>query len=332
MSHYRSNSRSAFFGGPIAKSVTVLIAVNVGVWVLQMLNRADGGYIVAHFGLVPYLVTHRFMIWQLASYMFLHDGFFHLFINMLTLYMFGSNLERTLGVKPFLIYYFVTGIGAGLCSCAVAPNALFVIVGASSAIFGLLLAYGLLYPNQLIQLQSLSPIRVKWLLLPVGALVFLSSFNLSALGLANLAQLSGMLVGYVYVKAAAWVQRVQPYQVEGKQEDVKRLFDIHYPELRPKTEDDKHPVESKVRQPNWIMILIGLLAGGFVSYLLRPSAFLVGQLPFETVIIRGANLRGLDQILEETAKESFNILVAGCIVGAFIGFLAGYLIPSKKRT
>ena len=93
------------------------------------------------------------MLWQLVTYMFLHGGFFHIFFNMLTLFMFGNELERYWGTPRFLNYYFITGIGAGVCSWIVAPHSFSVVIGASGAIYGLLLAYGLTYPNRIVLRQ-----------------------------------------------------------------------------------------------------------------------------------------------------------------------------------
>jgi len=242
MAYYYSNSPSAFFGGPITKSVKTLITINVVVWVLQILTRAAGvNFIDLYFGLIPWRITHEFMLWQLASYMFLHDGFFHIFINMFTLYMFGNDLERVWGPKRFLTYYFVTGIGAGLCSYIVGVNALSVTIGASGAIYGLLLAYGLLYPERLVYLYFLFPVKVKWLVLFMGVIAFLSSITASAPGVANVAHLGGILVGYVFLKGRNWFHRYEEFQSHRRREELKRQFEVYYSELRHKIDDEKKP-------------------------------------------------------------------------------------------
>ena len=241
MAYYYSNSPSAFFGGPITKSVKTLITINVVVWVLQILTRAAGFDFIELFGLKPSYITHDFMLWQFVTYMFLHDGFFHIFINMFTLYMFGNDLERIWGPRRFLTYYFVTGVGAGLCSYIVGVNALTVTIGASGAIYGLLLAYGLLYPERLVYLYFLFPIKVKWLVLFMGILAFLSSVTGSAPGIANIAHLGGILVGYVFLKGHYWLHRYGEFQSHRRREELKRQFEVYYSELRHKIEDEKKP-------------------------------------------------------------------------------------------
>jgi membrane associated rhomboid family serine protease len=237
-----SNSPSMFFGGPATRTVKTLITASVAVWILQILSRATGArFVDLYFGLIPWRVTHEFMIWQLASYMFLHDGFFHIFVNMFTLYMFGNDLERVWGPRRFLTYYFVTGIGAGLCSYLAGISSLTITIGASGAIYGLLLAYGLLYPNRLVYLYFLFPIKVKWLVFFMGVLAFLSSITGSAPGVANIAHLGGLLVGYVFLKGRDWIQRYQLYQTHRKRADLKQQFESYYAELRRKIEDEKKP-------------------------------------------------------------------------------------------
>ncbi|MBP1594648.1 MAG: Membrane associated serine protease, rhomboid family [Acidobacteria bacterium] len=240
--YYYAGSPSAFFGGPVTRTVKTLIALNVAVFVLQVLARAGGiRFLELYFGLIPWRVTHDLMIWQFVSYMFLHDGFFHIFINMFTLYMFGNDLERTWGSRQFLRYYFITGIGAGLCSYLAGLNSLTVTIGASGAIYGLLLAYGLMYPNRLVYLYFLFPVRVKWLVLVMGVLAFLSSISGSQPGVANIAHLGGLLVGYVYLQGGSWLRRYQVYKNRRKHEELKRQFEVYYGDIRRKIDSDKKP-------------------------------------------------------------------------------------------
>ncbi|MBZ5498239.1 MAG: rhomboid family intramembrane serine protease [Acidobacteriia bacterium] len=240
MPYYSYNSPSVSFGGPITKSIRTLIAINVLVFVLQWLTRAAGSsFIEAYFGLIPWRITHEFMIWQFVSYMFLHDThqLMHIFINMLTLYMFGNDLERAWGSKRFLTYYFVTGIGAGFCSFLLGVNSPTATIGASGAIYGLLLAYGLLYPNRLVYLYFLFPIKVKWFVLFMGGLAFLFSVTGSEQGVSNIAHLGGILVGLVFLKGGAWIQRFQLYHAHRKREELKRQFEVYYGEVRRKIDD-----------------------------------------------------------------------------------------------
>ncbi len=247
MAYYYSNSPSISFGGPITRTVKALILTNAVVWVLQILTRAAGiNLIEPYFGLIPWRVTHQYMIWQFVTYLFLHDtaganGFFHIFINMITLYMFGNDLERAWGQKRFLTYYFVTGIGAGICSYLVSPNAISITIGASGAIYGVLLAYGMLYPNRLVYLYLLFPVKVKWLVFFMGVLAFLSSITGSQPGVSNIAHLGGLLVGLVFLKGREWMQRLVMRQKDRQREELKRQFERYYAEMRRKMEEEKKP-------------------------------------------------------------------------------------------
>jgi membrane associated rhomboid family serine protease len=238
--NYYSRTTRAFFGGPVTYTVKLLIIVNVAMFVLQMIGQMAGThFLVSWFGLVPSYVTRNLMVWQFVTYMFLHGGIFHLFFNMLTLFMFGNDLERYWGTPRFLKYYFVTGIGAGICSWIVAPDSRAVIIGASGAIYGLLLAYGLLYPNRIIYLNFLLPVKVKWLVIFMGAMAFFSSLTGGSPGVAHVAHLGGMVVGLFFLKSRDWLARYQVYSERRKREQLKKQFEVYYGEMRRKLEDDK---------------------------------------------------------------------------------------------
>ncbi len=237
---YSVGSTRMFFGGPVTRTVKILIIINVGVYVLQTLSELAGShFLVAYFGLIPVRVTHSLMIWQLATYMFLHGGVLHIFFNMLTLFMFGNDLERYWGTRRFLSYYFITGIGAGLCSWLVAMDSPVATIGASGAIYGLLLAYGLLWPNRIVYLNLLLPVKIKWLVIIMGAMDFFSSLSGGEPGVAHIAHLGGMLVGFVYLKGKDWFVQYHAYQVNRRREELKSQFEVYYGEVRRKIEEDK---------------------------------------------------------------------------------------------
>ncbi len=232
--------RNYFFGGPVTRTVKTLIAINIAAYLLQIVSHLLGSnFLDLYFGLVPIRLTHEGMIWQLVTYMFLHGGVFHLFFNMLTLFMFGNELERYWGTARFLTYYFITGIGAGVCSWLVAMNSWAVIIGASGAIYGLLLAYGITYPNRIVYLNFLLPLKVKWLVLIMGAAAFLSSIDGSESGVASIAHLGGMVVGYLYLKGKDWVDKYRLFYDQRRHEQLKRQFEVYYGDVRRKVEDDK---------------------------------------------------------------------------------------------
>lgn len=193
--HYRQPA--SFFGVPIAPVTRNLLIANVAAFVLQniFLNR-----FLDYLALVPAYALGKGMLWQFVTYMFLHGGFFHLFFNMLLLWMFGSEIERYWGSSEFLKYYFVTGIGGGVLSCVFSPSSFVPIVGASGAIFGLLLAYGMAFPDRQIYLYFLVPIRAKYLVLILGGIELLAVASPGGDGIARFAHLGGLLFGFLYIK------------------------------------------------------------------------------------------------------------------------------------
>ncbi|MBN1503991.1 MAG: rhomboid family intramembrane serine protease [Candidatus Eisenbacteria bacterium] len=196
MSNYYRQPVS-FFGVSIAPVTRNLLVANVVVYALQVLflNR-----FLDYVALVPAYALGKGMVWQFATYMFLHWGFFHLLFNMFLLWMFGSEIERYWGSGEFLKYYFVTGVGGGVLSCVFSPGSFIPIVGASGAIFGLLLAYGMAFPDRQIYIYFLVPIRAKYLVLILGAIELLAVASPGGDGIARFAHLGGLLFGFLYIK------------------------------------------------------------------------------------------------------------------------------------
>jgi len=147
----------------------------------------------------------RFMPWQLFSYSFLHGNLTHLFFNMYALWLFGVQLENLWGSRTFTIYYFVCVIGAGLVqllvsSSAVENGAYYPTIGASGGVFGVLLAYGLFFPNRIIILLIPPiPIKAKWFVLIYGVLELWFGITGPATGVAHFAHLGGMLFGLILI-------------------------------------------------------------------------------------------------------------------------------------
>jgi len=232
--------RYYFFGGPVTRTVKILIAINVFVYLLQVVSNLLGSdFMELNFGLVPIRITQEWMLWQLVTYMFLHGGVIHLFFNMLSLFMFGNDLERYWGTGRFLGYFFITGIGAGICSWLVAMNKWAVVVGASGAVYGLLLAYGMTYPNRIVYLNFLLPLKVKWLVLIMGGMAFLSSIGGSEPEVASIAHLSGMVIGYIYLKVDKWIEKYRFFYRTRQNEELRRQFEVYYGDVRRKIDFDK---------------------------------------------------------------------------------------------
>jgi membrane associated rhomboid family serine protease len=181
----------------ITKAVKYLLLINLGVFVLELLW---GSELIHLFGLTPALVK-KGLIWQLVTYMFLHGGLFHLLFNMFALWMFGCEIERTWGTREFVKYYFVTGIGAGLLTFILSFNSNIPTIGASGAIFGILVAFALMFPNRPIYLYFLFPVKAKYVVIFFAVIEFLASFQHTSDGIGHFAHLGGMVVGYVYIKS-----------------------------------------------------------------------------------------------------------------------------------
>jgi membrane associated rhomboid family serine protease len=202
-----SDFRGSLYPGYFPPGVKWLLISNTAVWLIYFFAaRSPFGLLFQPLKLVPHDVVHSLAIWQLVTYMFLHDpfGFGHILFNMLTLWMFGADLERTWGTRQFLRYYFLCGIGAGIC--VVAANAAVgnmdrATIGASGAIYGLLLAFGLLFPDTVVLFSFLFPMKAKYFVMILGAIAFLSSLGSGNSNVSNVAHLGGMVFGYIYLKS-----------------------------------------------------------------------------------------------------------------------------------
>jgi len=199
---YRLNT--FFSSGNFPQGVKWLLIVNTAVFVLSYLAAGTSLLETAFrwLALRPDYVIHRFAIWQLGTYLFLHGGVMHLLFNMLTLWMFGVTLERDWGTRRFLKYYFLCGIGAGFCDVlvnAILGNWNTSTIGASGAIYGVLLAFGVLYPESTILFLFIFPIQAKFFVMIYGAMALLGAMNVNS-GVSNVAHLGGMIFGLLYLK------------------------------------------------------------------------------------------------------------------------------------
>jgi membrane associated rhomboid family serine protease len=208
-----------------------LIGANVAVFLAQTIVPS----LTLTLGLVPAAVLGGLQIWRLASYMFLHSGIFHIVFNMLALWMIGSELERKWGTRYFLKFYFVTGVGAGILTVlfSLLPFEFAaqiyheIIIGASGAIYGLLLAYGLYFPDRVIY-YIVFPIPAKYFVLIIGAIELYSSTGGSS-GVANATHLGGLLVAYVYLKGsrAHPVAELRYRYLKWKIDRARKKFGVH---------------------------------------------------------------------------------------------------------
>jgi membrane associated rhomboid family serine protease len=213
MRGYPSTSLGASFGpGPMTPAVKALLVANAGMFVLVVMLGLvwpeAARQVALHLALSPENVLEAWEWWQPVTYMFLHAGLFHLLFNMLALWMFGVELERLWGTRFFTRYYFVVGVGSGLIMVAMSlmpvalGDRLYVTrtVGASGAIFGLLLAYGLQFPHRRIYLYFLFPIPARYFVMIVGAISLYATVIDQAGGIAHAVHLGGLIVGYAYLR------------------------------------------------------------------------------------------------------------------------------------
>lgn len=199
-------SRDPRYGGggrAMPGAVRALLIANVAVFLGQSILKLWGPsaplsefQFVEIFGLVPELTLLHGRVWQPITYLFLHGDLFHLLFNMLWLWMFGVPLERAWGTRRFVRYYFVCGVGAAALTCVLAFSSR--TIGASGALFGLMLAYGMMWPEQVLMIWGIIPMRAKTLVWVASAIQLYSLiFAGNEVNIAYGAHLGGMLVGYL---------------------------------------------------------------------------------------------------------------------------------------
>lgn len=216
-------SQSAMIGGGMTRMVKTLILVNVAVFVLQM---ASGGRLDVYLGLNSVLVFRHLFLWQFLTYMFLHSvhNLFHILINMYILWMFGRELESIWGEKAFLRFYLTCGIGAGIISSLFTMGSPTMTIGASGAIFGILVAYAVVYPERLITvfilIFPLPPMKAKHVVMIFAGMELLFGVSGTAPGIAHFAHLGGGVIGFIYLKV--WKRR-SLYGVDYRESFLSRL-------------------------------------------------------------------------------------------------------------
>lgn len=219
MSYYSYNRGGGGFLSNIPTATKNIILINILVMVMTSLN---GDFMYRNFALF-YPTSPFFRIWQPVTHMFMHGGFFHIFFNMYTLYFFGRVLEERWGAKKFLVFYFVTGLGAALVHTGVewlqmqtwmsqvaegsviAQNKIHMLkmtptVGASGAIYGVLMGFAMLYPDAILSLVF-PPVsmKAKWFVLIFGGIELLTGITGAGGGIAHFAHLGGLIFGYLLI-------------------------------------------------------------------------------------------------------------------------------------
>jgi len=229
------------FGGRPTSAIRLLLVVCGIAFIFQQLDFLSGsGQLTYLLGLQPFYIWNRLQLWRLFTYLFLHGDFFHIIFNLLTLYFFGPELERLWGTARFYRFYFITGVGAGLFVVLAEPYSSAVTVGASGAIYGLLVAFAVNFPNRLIYLYAVFPIRAKYLMIGIFCLAFFASLSGSGGKISHLAHLGGGLVGYLYLRAWILMSRWNNFWQERKREQSRRKFHVYYQE-RQRTNNSDDP-------------------------------------------------------------------------------------------
>ena len=186
------------------EAIKILISINFVIYVLQSLAGKEDIFFRL-FGLVPNVFISELMLWQPFTYMFFHAPYYssvgisHILLNMLGLWVFGRELEQAWGKNKFLKYYFLTGIGSGVITYLFQINSDNPVIGASGAVYGILLAYGISFPNRMLYIWGLIPVRSIWLVVIMGSIAFFGLLG-RADGISHVTHISGMFIGYILLK------------------------------------------------------------------------------------------------------------------------------------
>jgi membrane associated rhomboid family serine protease len=222
----------SFGPGPITPAVKALLIANVTAFVVTYFWREA----LPPLMLQPKAVVTGGAIWQLVTYMFLHENMGHIFFNMLTLWMIGVELERMWGTKYFTKFYLTCGLGAGLTQVllGLVPGAIgsqfyyTATLGASGAIYGLLLAFGLYFPTRPFLIFFVFPVPAKALVMILGGMSLLLALGGGG-GIAHTAHLGGLITGYLYLKGKRinLVSEIQYRYLKWRINRMRRKFDVY---------------------------------------------------------------------------------------------------------
>jgi membrane associated rhomboid family serine protease len=215
-----------------------LLVVNIGISVLSFILRSSSANFLQNLALVPAEVVQTFAVWQVVTYMFLHAGISHLLWNMLALWLFGIELERTWGTARFVRFYLGCGVFAGLTVVLAAyifGGTGVATVGSSGAVYGILVAYALVFPDQTVLFGFLIPIKAKYFVMIIGGIVFLQSYMSLAggpgSGVAVMAHLGGLIAGFLWLRGKRLHTQLQAPIVtsykEWKLRRAKKKFEVY---------------------------------------------------------------------------------------------------------
>ena len=244
--YYQSTAGYGFGPGLMTPAVKALICTNVAVFAVTALAPAGvRQWLGELLGLTPALTLTDLRLWQPVTYLFMHGGVSHILINMLILWMFGVQLERLWGTRFFVRYYFVAGVGAAVVTLLVSllpfgfsvATYSTITIGASGAIYGLLMAFALYYPNAPILMFLLFPVPAKYFVMILGAIAFISAPRGG--GVAHITHLGGLIAGYLYLRrlrgsalgAGGLIGELKYRYARWKMNRLRRRFEVHSGEL-----------------------------------------------------------------------------------------------------
>ena len=243
--------------GFITPGVKLLVLVCSGVFLLQTLLQILAPlsatlWLLKWFALIPSAVLPGLRVWQPFTYIFLHGGLFHLLINMLMLWMFGRDLELIWGKRRFLNYFFLCGVGAGLIEVVVKTIPIFFgkslsdtpTIGASGAIFGILIANAVLFPDRRIWLIPFPvTIPMRPYVAVMAAIEFFATLGTGGDGVAHICHLGGMLIGYLYLRRGSFLYSVRNTVLDWQHKRNRRRFQVYM---------DKHRKDPPSGPDNWV--------------------------------------------------------------------------------
>jgi membrane associated rhomboid family serine protease len=252
----RGYARRFDWRGFLPPAIRFLVISCASVFFLQMLSEFIWGqrgrsFWGTYFGLVPALVVRGY-VWQLVTYLFLHGGLWHILLNLLVLWMFGADLERLWGARRFLTYYFICGVGAGVVNVIVEMlldpsgkgSAGLPTIGASGAIYGVLIAAAVVFPDRqvwIIPFPVTIPMRIY--VIVMIAIEFFSTLGVSGDNVSHVCHLGGAAVGYIYLRRGSFGYNFRNRYLDWKRRRLRRKFDVYV---------RRHEEKPPSRPDNWV--------------------------------------------------------------------------------
>ncbi len=200
----------------MTESVKTILIINVSVFLASVFAR---WFPWGLFELRPILIVHKFMVWQAITYMFVHYDHWHLIINMIMLWFFGPAIENVWGPKKFMFYYILCGIGGALGAFIFSFNS--ATIGASGAIFGLLVAYAVMFPETVVLVFFFFPMKIKYAVIFFAGINLLGAVSSSNSGIAYVAHLGGALFGYLYLKSERFKFLIKRFDLSSQKKPKK---------------------------------------------------------------------------------------------------------------